>query len=150
MAVGRVFSCFVILITLISLCFLLRLQITSFKKKSSHKIRGAYHDPKYLEEYTGNANYRAFQLTTWQTNFRLLVSAKIKRSQTPTIRYHDCVSTFHLRIKLLHDIELNPRPNQGASTRQANRIRNNNINGSFKRAVVEMSRSLYSSQTDST
>ena len=55
------------------------------------------------------------------------MSAKIKRSQTPTIRYHDCVSTFHSIIKLLHDIELNPGPNQGASTRQANRTSNNNV-----------------------
>lgn len=132
MAVGRVFSCSVILITLISLSFLLRFQTSNFKKESSPKTRGAYHDPKYLEEYTGNVNfkevqYRAFQLTTWRTNFRLLVSARIKRSQTPTIRYHDCVSTFHPIIKLLHDIELNPRPNQGASTRQAKRTSNNNI-----------------------
>ena len=132
MAVGRVFSCSVILITLISLSFLLRLQTSSFKKESSPKTRGANHDPKYLEEYTGNSNfkkvqYRAFQLTTWRTNLRLLVSAKIKRSQTPTIRYHDCVSTFHPIIKLLHDIELNPGPNQGPSTRQANRTSNNNV-----------------------
>ena len=111
--VGRVFSCSVILITLISLSVLLRLQTTSFKKKSSHRTRGAYHDPKYLGEYTGNANfqnaqYRAFHLITWRTNLRLLVLAKIKRSQTPTTRYHDCVFTFHPIIKLLHDIELNP------------------------------------------
>lgn len=130
MAVGRVFSCSVILITLISLSVLLRLQTTSFKKKSSHRTRGAYHDPKYLGEYTGNANfqnaqYRAFHLITWRTNLRLLVLAKIKRSQTPTTRYHDCVFTFHPIIKLLHDIELNPGPNQGTSKRQANKTRNN-------------------------
>ena len=130
MAVGRVFSCSVILITLISLSVLLRLQTTSFKKKTSHRTRGAYHDPKYLGEYTGNANfqnaqYRAFHLITWRTNLRLLVLAKIKRSQTPTTRYHDCVFTFHPIIKLLHDIELNPGPNQGTSKRQANKTRNN-------------------------
>ena len=61
MAVGRVFSCSVILITLISLSVLLRLQTTSFKKKSSHRTRGAYHDPKYLGEYTGNANFQNAQ-----------------------------------------------------------------------------------------
>ena len=53
-------------------------------------------------------------------NLRLLVLAKIKRSKTLIIRYHNCVSTFHPIIKLLQQIELNPGPNQGASKRQAN------------------------------
>ena len=132
MAVGRVFPCSVILIMLITLSFLIRLQTTIFRKGNSPKTWGAYHDPRYLEEYTTKANfkkvqYSAFQLATWRTNFRLLVLAKIKRSQTPTIRYYNCVSTFHPIINLLHDIELNPGPNQGASARQANRTRNNNI-----------------------
>lgn len=133
MAVGRVFSHSVMLIILISLSVLFRLQTTSNKKKSFRRTRGAYRDLKYLVEYTENANfqkaqYRAFQLITWRTNLRLLVLGKIKRSQTPnfpTSQLCIYVSTFHPIIKLQHDIELNPGPNQGASKQQANRTRNN-------------------------
>ena len=80
-----------------------------FVSSNGFSISSFNHSWKPQASHSENLNLSMFHSTKWRTLLR--VTERIKRTKAATALYGNSSSTFRLIIQLMHDIEVNPGPN---------------------------------------